>query len=117
MRTIGLLGGMSWESTSLYYRLINESVKRRLGGLHSAHLAMVSIDFHALEELQRAGDWDAAGLMLARAATQVEAAGAECVLICANTMHKVLPAVEAAVSIPVLHVVDATTGAVDDDLC
>lgn len=108
MKTIGLLGGMSWESTTLYYQLINQSIKRRLGGLHSARVALVSVDFHDVETLQHQGRWDEAGELLARAAAQVQAAGADCLLICTNTMHKVAPAVEAALDIPLLHVVDAT---------
>ncbi|MFI4890825.1 MAG: aspartate/glutamate racemase family protein [Steroidobacterales bacterium] len=108
MRIIGLLGGMSWESTATYYRLLNLAVKQRLGGLHSARIILYSVDFDEVERLQRAADWDTAGALLAGAATALQAAGAECILIGANTMHKVAPAVEAAVRIPVLHVVDAT---------
>ena len=112
MKTIGLLGGMSWESTALYYRLINEGVKARLGGLHSASLVLVSVDFHEIEQLQQRGDWTAAGQRLAQAAQQVAAAGADCLLICTNTMHKVAPQVQAALSIPVLHLADATAARV-----
>lgn len=112
MKTIGLIGGMSWESTASYYRLINEAVKARLGGLHSAPLILHSVDFAGIEQLQRAGDWDAAGAQLAQAARGLQAAGAEVLLICANTMHKVAPAIESAVQIPLLHVVDATAAAV-----
>lgn len=108
MKTIGLLGGMSWESTALYYRLINEGVKKRLGGLHSADLVLVSVDFHAIEALQQAGDWAAAGQALARSAQQVQAAGADFLLLCTNTMHRVAPQIEAAISIPLLHIADAT---------
>ena len=108
MKTIGLLGGMSWESTELYYRLINQGVKAKLGGLHSARVAMVSVDFHEIEEMQRDGDWESAGRALAQAARQVEAAGADLLLICTNTMHKVAPQVQAAIHIPVLHLADAT---------
>ncbi|MEM9387688.1 MAG: aspartate/glutamate racemase family protein [Pseudomonadota bacterium] len=108
MKTIGLLGGMSWESTTLYYQLINQAVKQRLGGLHSAPIALVSVDFHEIESLQHEGRWDEAGAFLARAASQVQAAGADCLLICTNTMHKVADAVEAAIDVPLLHVVDAT---------
>ena len=108
MRTIGLLGGMSWESTELYYRLINEGIKAQLGGLHSARIAMVSVDFHEIEEMQRYGDWAGAGRALAQAAVQVEAAGADFLLICTNTMHKVAPQVEEAITIPILHLADAT---------
>ncbi len=108
MKTIGLLGGMSWESTELYYRLINEETKRRLGGLHSAPIAMVSVDFHEIEELQHRGDWAASARILAEKARRIEAAGAEFLLICTNTMHKVADEVEAAISIPLLHLADAT---------
>ncbi len=108
MKSIGLLGGMSWESTELYYRLINQGIKARLGGLHSAHIALVSVDFQEIEELQRTGDWDQAGAMLAHAARQVQAAGADFLLLCTNTMHKVAPQIEAAIDIPFLHLADAT---------
>lgn len=107
MKTIGLIGGMSWESTALYYRALNEVVKAELGGLHSAKIVLYSVDFHEVEGLQRAGDWDRAGAMLADAGRALAAAGADVLLICANTMHKVAPAVEAAVAIPLLHVADA----------
>ena len=112
MKTIGLIGGMSWESTASYYRLINQAVQARLGGLHSAPLILHSVDFAGIEQLQRAGDWDAAGDQLAQAARGLQAAGAEVLLICANTMHKVAPAIASAVDIPLLHVVDATAAAV-----
>lgn len=107
MKTLGLIGGMSWESTIPYYRLINEAIKARLGGLHSARLVLYSVDFEEIARLQHAGDWDAAGNVLADAAQRLERAGAEALVICANTMHKVAPAIEAAVRMPVLHVVDA----------
>ncbi|AND70954.1 hypothetical protein ATSB10_35000 [Dyella thiooxydans] len=112
MKTIGLLGGMSWESTVPYYRLINEAVKQRLGGLHSARLLLHSVDFAEIEALQRSGDWEAAGRQLASAARGLETAGADLLLIGANTMHRVAPAVEAAIGIPLLHVGDATARAV-----
>ena len=112
MKTIGLIGGMSWESTVPYYRTINETIKARLGGLHSAKLVLVSVDFAEVEELQRAGDWSAAGRQMAEAATSLEKAGAECVVLCTNTMHKVAPAIEAAVRIPLLHIADATAAAI-----
>ncbi len=108
MKTIGLLGGMSWESTEHYYRLINEGIKAQLGKLHSARIALVSVDFQEIEELQHAGDWDGAGLILAQAARQIEAAGADFLLICTNTMHKVAPQIQAAIHIPLLHLADAT---------
>lgn len=107
MKTLGLIGGMSWESTVPYYRLINEAIKARLGGLHSAKLVLYSVDFDEIAQLQHAGDWDAAGRVLADAAKRLEGAGAEALVICTNTMHKVAPAIEAVVRVPVLHVVDA----------
>jgi aspartate racemase len=99
---------MSWESTVSYYRAINETVRDRLGGFHSAKLLLHSVDFAEVERLQQAGDWDAAGALLADAARALERAGAELLLICANTMHRVAPAIEAAVRIPLLHIADAT---------
>lgn len=108
MKTIGLLGGMSWESTELYYRLINQGIKARLGGLHSARIALVSVDFQEIETMQHHGDWAGAAETLAQAARQVEAAGADFLLICTNTMHKVAPEIQAAISIPLLHLADAT---------
>ncbi|GHC33616.1 aspartate/glutamate racemase family protein [Aidingimonas halophila] len=108
MLTIGLLGGMSWESTESYYRALNEGVKQALGGLHSAKVAMVSIDFAEIETMQHEGRWDDAGEVLANAARQVERAGADFLLIATNTMHKVAPQVEAAIDIPLLHIADAT---------
>ncbi|MDH3849231.1 MAG: aspartate/glutamate racemase family protein [Gammaproteobacteria bacterium] len=108
MKTIGLLGGMSWESTELYYRLINEETKRVLGGLHSAPVAMVSVDFHEIEQLQAQEDWDASARLLSEKARQVEAAGADLLLICTNTMHKVAGEVADAIGIPLLHIADAT---------
>jgi aspartate racemase len=111
MRTIGLLGGMSWESTAEYYRLANELVRERLGGLHSAPLVLVSVDFAAIERLQMAGDWDQAGRLLAGEAARVQAAGADLLLLCTNTMHLVADQIEAAVSIPFLHLADATAQA------
>lgn len=112
MKTIGLLGGMSWESTAIYYRLLNELVRERLGGLHSAKLVLVSVDFAEIAEFQHAGDWHGAGHLLAGAARQLEAAGAECLVICTNTMHKLADEIEAAVSIPLIHIADATAGAI-----
>jgi aspartate racemase len=108
MKTIGLIGGMSWESTLSYYRLINEEVKARLGGFHSAKIILYSVDFHDIELLQQTQQWDAAGVLLADAARALAAAGADFLLICTNTMHKVAAAVESAVSIPLLHIADAT---------
>ncbi|MEV6397594.1 aspartate/glutamate racemase family protein [Streptomyces sp. NPDC051907] len=112
MRTIGLIGGMSWESSAEYYRLLNELVRERLGGLHSAPCVLHSVDFAEIEELQATGEWERAGEVLARAARGLQGAGAEIVLICSNTMHKVAGQVEAAVSVPLLHLADATADAV-----
>ncbi|MBA3033721.1 MAG: aspartate/glutamate racemase family protein [Gammaproteobacteria bacterium] len=112
MKVIGLIGGMSWESTVPYYRLINEAVKQRLGGLHSARLVLYSVDFHEIEQLQRDDNWTAAGELLAAAARAVAAAGAEVLVLCTNTMHKVAPAIEAAVNIPLLHIADPTAAAI-----
>ncbi|WP_030328350.1 aspartate/glutamate racemase family protein [Streptomyces sp. NRRL B-1381] len=112
MRTIGLIGGMSWESTAEYYRLINEHTRDRLGGLHSARCVLYSVDFAEIERLQTEGRWAEAGEVLADAARAVQAAGADMVLICTNTMHKVADAVAAAVSVPLLHLADATADAV-----
>jgi len=108
MKTIGLLGGMSWESTVGYYRAINEGVKARLGGLHSAQIALYSVDFEPIEKLQHAGDWDATASLLSEAAVKVQNAGADALLICTNTMHRVAPQIEAALDIPILHIADAT---------
>jgi len=114
LKTIGLLGGMSWESTALYYRLINEGVRRHLGGLHSARIAMVSVDFHPIEVLQHNGEWDRTAQLLAEDARRIEAAGADFLLICTNTMHKVAPQVEAAIDIPLLHLADVTADRVKE---
>ncbi|MHB1952094.1 MAG: aspartate/glutamate racemase family protein [Acidiferrobacteraceae bacterium] len=112
MKTIGLIGGMSWESTIPYYRCINETIKERLGGFHSAKMVLYSVDFHEIERLQRSGDWAAAGSMLADSARALEAAGAEFIVLCTNTMHKVTSHIEAAVAIPLLHIADATGSAI-----
>ncbi|AHG93013.1 aspartate racemase (plasmid) [Gemmatirosa kalamazoonensis] len=111
MRYLGLIGGMSWESTAEYYRLLNRIVAERCGGLHSAPLLLHSFDFTGIAELQVAGDWARAGAVLADAAAGLERAGAEAIVLCANTMHHVAPAVEAAVSVPLLHIVDVTAAA------
>jgi len=108
VKVIGLIGGMSWESTVPYYREINQTIKERLGGLHSGRIILYSVDFHDIERLQQSGDWAAAGLMLAGVAQAVEKAGADILVLCTNTMHRVAPAVEAAVTIPLLHIADAT---------
>lgn len=114
MKTIGLIGGMSWESSAEYYRLINEAVKERLGGLHSAQLLLYSVDFAAIERLQHAGDWDAAGAILADAARRLERGGADFLLLCTNTMHKVADAITQSVSIPFVHIADPTATAIRD---
>ena len=112
MRIIGLLGGMSWESTAEYYRLINEGVKARLGGLHSAEIVMVSVDFEPIEKLQHAGDWAGAARVLIDAAGRIEAAGADFLVICTNTMHKLADEIADAIDIPLLHIADATAEAI-----
>ncbi|WP_067586135.1 aspartate/glutamate racemase family protein [Endozoicomonas ascidiicola] len=111
MKTIGMLGGMSWESTAHYYRLINEGIKEALGGLHSGKILLHGVDFAEIEQLQHQGKWDQAGQVLANAARSLELAGADGVMICTNTMHKVAPVVEQALSIPLLHIADATAQA------
>ena len=108
MKTIGLLGGMSWESTQGYYKAINEGIKSKLGGLHSAQIAMYSVDFQPIETLQHEGDWEGTAEILVAASQRIEAAGADCLLICTNTMHKVAPAIEEATTIPLIHIADAT---------
>ncbi len=108
MKTVGLIGGMSWESTATYYRLINQGIRNRCGGLHSAKMLLYSVDFAEIEELQSSGRWQEAGLLLAEAATRLERGGAELLLICTNTMHKVADQVTAAVTIPLLHIAAAT---------
>ena len=114
MKTIGLLGGMSWESTELYYRKINEETKRVRGRLHSAPLAMVSVDFQQIEELQHKDDWAACARILADKSRRIEAAGADFLLICTNTMHKVAPQIEEALGIPLLHIADATAARIKE---
>jgi aspartate racemase len=108
MRIIGLLGGMSWESTAEYYRMINQEVRRRLGRQHSAKIVLYSVDFEEIEQLQSEGNWEAAGRMLADAARGVERGGADFLVLCTNTMHKVAPAIEDAIDIPLIHIADAT---------
>ncbi|WP_261558846.1 aspartate/glutamate racemase family protein [Frankia tisae] len=112
MLTIGMLGGMSWESSAEYYRLANELVRARLGDLHSARCVLFSVDFAAIEAMQAAGRWDEAGVVLAAAARSLVAAGADLVLLCTNTMHKVADQVQAAIDVPLLHLADATAAAV-----
>ena len=108
MKTIGMLGGMSWESTLTYYRLLNEGIKLRLGGLHSAQICLFSVDFAEIEKLQHQNSWDELGLLLGNADIRVEKGGADFLLICTNTMHKVAPQVATSLSIPILHIADAT---------
>ena len=108
MKTVGLLGGMSWESTVGYYRAINEGVKKSLGGLHSAKIVLYSVDFEPIEQLQHKGDWEGTANILCEAALRVQAAGADFLLICTNTMHKVASNIEKAIRIPILHIADAT---------
>ena len=107
-KTIGLLGGMSWESTAIYYRELNEGIKAKLGGLHSARICMVSVDFEEIEKLQQIEDWNGTAVILSEAAIAIEKGGADFLLICTNTMHKVAPQIEANISIPILHIADAT---------
>ena len=108
MKTIGMLGGMSWESTLGYYRAINEGIKNKLGGLHSAKIAMYSVDFEPLEKHAHAGDWESVAKLITEAARKVQAAGADFLIICTNTMHKLAPEIQAAIQIPMLHIADAT---------
>ena len=115
MKTMGLLGGMSWQSTNTYYSLLNKGVSEALGGLHSARLMLYSVDFDEIEKLQHAGEWEKMGELLAAAAQRVEAGGAEFLMICTNTMHKVAPQVEAAINVPLLHIADATGQRLQDD--
>ncbi|MBZ9679327.1 MULTISPECIES: aspartate/glutamate racemase family protein [unclassified Mesorhizobium] len=112
MKTLGLLGGMSWESTAIYYRLLNEIVRERLGGLHSAKLLLWSFDFAEIADRQHDGDWDGARALLIDAAHKLEAGGAEGLLLCTNTMHRLADQVQAAVSIPLIHIADATAATV-----
>ena len=112
MKTIGLIGGMSWESTVPYYQTINRVIGRRLGGLHSAKVALYSVDFDEIEKLQHAGKWEESGEILADAARAVHRAGADFIVLCTNTMHKVAPQIEAAVDVPLLHIADATAARV-----
>ncbi len=115
MKTIGLLGGMSWESTASYYRAINEGVKARLGGLHSAKLVLYSVDFHEIEQLQHQGRWSETAELLSSAATSIQAAGADALMICTNTMHKVAGEIEQSISIPLIHIADATAKRIVSD--
>ena len=108
MRKIGLIGGMSFESSAVYYRMINEAVRERLGGLHSAEVLLHSVDFQSIVDLQKAGRWDDAAKRLSEVAQGLEAAGAACVLICTNTMHLIADAVQASISVPLINIIDET---------
>ncbi len=110
MKTIGLIGGMSWESSLEYYRIINEEVKRRLGGFHSARCLMYSVDFAEIEPLQHGGEWEKLGWMMSQVAQRLEEGGADFLVLCTNTMHKVAPQIESAVNVPLLHIADPTAG-------
>lgn len=108
MKTIGLIGGMSWESTVSYYQIINETVKKHLGGLHSAKCVLYSVDFQEIEKFQASGDWEESGNILTNAAVSLEKAGADFIIICTNTMHKVVPQIMAKISIPIIHIAETT---------
>ena len=112
MRTIGLIGGMSWESTAGYYRIINERINERLGGLHSAQIVLYSVDFAELEELQQTGNWEQATTVVAQAGQRVKAGGADFIVICTNTMHRMADEIQQQTALPVLHIADATARAV-----
>tara|TARA_R110002096_G_scaffold416576_3_gene619644 strand:- start:81515 stop:82207 length:693 start_codon:yes stop_codon:yes gene_type:complete len=114
MKIIGLLGGMSWESSALYYQQINEGIKNTLGGLHSAKIAMYSVDFSPIEEMQHAGDLDGLATAMVDCAKRIEAAGADFILICTNTMHEFVPQIEPHLSIPILHIADATASVIEE---
>ena len=111
MKTIGLIGGMSWESTASYYQLINETIKEKLGGLHSAKILLYSVDFAEIERYQASGDWDKSAGFLSQIAQNLEQAGADFIVICTNTMHKVAPQIQKTISIPILHIAQATADA------
>ncbi len=108
MKTIGLIGGMSWESTVTYYKIVNETVKKDLGGLHSAKVLLYSVDFSEIEKCQADGDWDKSASILSAAAKNLENAGADFIVICTNTMHKVVPQIQRSITIPVIHIAEAT---------
>lgn len=113
MKTVGLIGGMSWESTIPYYKIINEKIKDELGGLHSAKIVLYSVEFDEIEKCQSSGDWDKSAKILGDAAKKLELAGADFVLICTNTMHKVAPQIQEAIKIPIVHIADATADALE----
>ena len=108
MKTIGLIGGISWESTVTYYQIVNETIKRELGGLHSAKVLLYSVDFAEIEEYQANGEWAKSAEVLSKAAANLEKAGADYIIICTNTMHKVAPEIQTCISIPVIHIAEAT---------
>lgn len=108
MKTIGMIGGMSWESTVTYYQIVNETVKKELGGLHSAKVFLYSVDFAEIEHCQANGDWDKSALILSEAAKSLQAAGADFIVICTNTMHKVAPVIQRSIHIPIIHIAEAT---------
>lgn len=108
MKTIGLIGGMSWESTVTYYQIVNEVIKSQMGGLHSAKVALYSVDFQEIEDCQARGDWDKSAKILSEAAKNLEKAGADFIVICTNTMHKVVPEIQKEIHIPILHIAEAT---------
>ncbi|QKJ22940.1 aspartate/glutamate racemase family protein [Poseidonibacter lekithochrous] len=115
MKTIGLLGGMSWESTALYYKQINEEIKKRLGSLHSAKVVIYSVDFDEIEKLQHSGDWDKTAEILSEASKNIQNANADFLLICTNTMHKVAPIIQEKIDIPIVHIADATAKVLQND--
>ena len=115
MKTIGLIGGMSWESTVTYYQIINEAVKKQMGGLHSAKILLYSVDFSEIEECQSAGEWDKSAGILAQAAKGLEKAGADFIVICTNTMHKVAPMIQEQINVPILHIAEATAERLKED--
>ena len=110
MKTIGLIGGMSWESTVTYYQIVNETVKKELGGLHSAKVLLCSVDFAEIEEYQAKGEWDKSAEVLSEAAVNLEKAGADFIVICTNTMHKVAPTIQEKLNVPIIHIAEATAG-------
>lgn len=114
MKTIGMIGGMSWESTVTYYQLINETVKKELGGLHSARILLYSVDFAEIEEYQALGQWEESARVLSQAAENLEKAGADFLVICTNTMHKVVPQIRQRIRIPILHIAEATAAVLQD---
>lgn len=114
MKVIGLIGGMSWESSVEYYRIINEEVKRRLGGLHSAKCLLYSVDFHEIERYQSEGAWEKAGEVLGNAARSLEKGGADFIVICTNTMHKVIGDIQSKINVPLLHIADATAAQIKE---